>query len=118
VLDATLARILLLLVWTLATALLSALMSRVLLLLTRLLLSTMLLGALATLLVLLSGLPILALAHAAAPLQRSLGRNYLRQSSSLLITKYFAFRIRLPNIRAFLRIAGRYLAHIAMNVLI
>jgi hypothetical protein len=77
VLDAAPAGILLLLVWTLAATLLSALMSGVLLLLTRLVLSTMLGGALAALL-LLAGLQILALTHAVAPLQRSLGRDYLR----------------------------------------
>jgi hypothetical protein len=78
VLDAAPAGILLLLVRTLAASLLSALMSRVLLLLTRLVRSTMLRGALAALLLLLAGLPILALAHTVAPLQRSLGRDYLR----------------------------------------
>jgi hypothetical protein len=67
VLDATLARVLLLLVRTLAATLLSALVPRVLLLLTGLLLSTMLLAALATLLVLLAALLILLLAHTAAP---------------------------------------------------
>jgi hypothetical protein len=77
VLDAAPARILLLLVWTLAATLLSAPMSGVLLLLTRLVLSTMLGGALAALL-LLAGLQILALTHTVAPLQGSLGRDYLR----------------------------------------
>jgi hypothetical protein len=77
VLDATLARVLLLLIRTLAATLLSALVSRVLLLLTNLLLSTMLLAALATLLVLLAALLILLLAHTVAPLQRSLGEIIL-----------------------------------------
>jgi hypothetical protein len=78
VLDATLARVLLLLVRTLAATLLAALVSRVLLLLTGLLLPTMLLAALATRLVLLAALLILLLGHTVAPLQRSLGQDYLR----------------------------------------
>ena len=78
-LDATPARVLLLLVRTLAATLLAALVSRVLLLLTGLLLSTMLLAALATLLVLLTALLILLFDHTVAPLHGDpLGRDYLR----------------------------------------
>jgi cobalamin biosynthesis protein CobD/CbiB len=98
VLDAAPARVLLLLVGALAAALLPAVVSGVLLLLTGLLLSTMLLAALATLLMLLATLLILLLAHAVAPLQRSLGRDYLRYSRTLLLTKCFVFWNHLRNI--------------------
>jgi hypothetical protein len=67
VLDATPAGVLLLLVRSLAAALLTALVTRILLLLTGLLLSTMLLAALAALLALLAALLVLVLAHTFAP---------------------------------------------------